>query len=99
MLCSVADETCPRGCLGLGVNKKKMGFLDALFGTSPSPEKDDDDDKSTYARPQNSAEQQASADYLTENFQTGADPVPDEPPDWAKSLPNPGDFKQETEEK
>ena len=78
---------------------EKMGFLDALFGTSSSPEKDDDDEKSTYAKPQNSAEQLASAHYLAENFQTGKDPIPDEPPDWAKNLPNPGDFKPDTEEK
>ena len=50
------------------------------------PEKND-------SRPSNStrneADRQAQADYLSEALQTGKDPIPTKPPDWAKDIPSP----------
>lgn len=62
-----------------------MGIFD-LLGGKP----DDDGEGSTSASARNSAESQAMADYMSEAINTGKDPVPDEPPDWASSLPSPG---------
>ena len=64
-----------------------MGFLSDLFGGKP----DDDGEGSEYASSRNSAEAQASADYISESIQTGQDPIPDTPPDWAENLPSPNE--------
>lgn len=50
--------------------------------------KDKDKD---YAPTRNSAERQASADYMSESISSGKDPIPKEAPDWAKDIPSPSD--------
>lgn len=44
---------------------------------------------SDYAPTRNSAERQASADHMSETCSTGRDPIPREPPEWAKDIPEP----------
>ena len=39
-----------------------------------------------YTPSKNSAEAQASADYMSESLNTGKDPIPDMAPDWAKDI-------------
>lgn len=68
-----------------------MGFFSDLFGGHPA----DDGEGSTYASARNSAEAQASADYLSETLNTGEDPIPNEVPDWAADLPSPSDYASE----
>ncbi len=62
-----------------------MGFFMDLFGGSPT----DDGEGSTYASTRNSAESQAWDDYQDDLRETGEDPIPDSPPDWAADLPTP----------
>jgi hypothetical protein len=62
-----------------------MGIWKDLFGDSKNNSRED------YAPTRNSAERQASADYMSESLSTGRDPIPKDPPDWAKDIPGPKD--------
>ena len=52
-----------------------MGLIKDLFGFGGG--------KSENA-PKGRAERDAARDYVTEHIKTGNDPIPKEPPDWAK---------------
>ena len=62
---------------------EKMGILDFLFDDSGPSSKASGGD---YTPSKNSAEAQASADYMSESLNTGKDPIPDTAPDWAKDI-------------
>ncbi|OHB02628.1 MAG: hypothetical protein A3A90_01720 [Candidatus Zambryskibacteria bacterium RIFCSPLOWO2_01_FULL_35_19] len=62
---------------------EKMGILDFLFDDSGPSSKASGGD---YTPSKNSAEAQASADYMSESLNTGKDPIPDMAPDWAKDI-------------
>lgn len=55
---------------------------------------DDSGRDSSYASTHNSAERQASADYMSEALNTGHDPIPTQVPDWASGNPTPGGESQ-----
>lgn len=64
-----------------------------LFG---SDSEDDSSVESPFYQPEetgtpaeNEAEQAAREDYNEEKEETGSDPIPEEPPDWASDLPSP----------
>lgn len=63
-----------------------MGILRDLFGGAPT----DDGEGSNYASSRNSAEQQASADYMSEALQTGRDPVPTTAPEGVQQTTESG---------
>jgi hypothetical protein len=39
--------------------------------------------------PENEAEKEALSDYIADVVETNSDPIPDTPPSWAESLPEP----------
>jgi len=53
-----------------------MGLFSSLFGVPAT----------------NTGERDAMIDHATEKAESGKDPIPREPPDWAANLPNPGDY-------
>ncbi len=60
-----------------------MGPFNSFFGVSSGEAKDG------WTSANNPAEQQAMADHMSEQLNTGEDPIPPEPPDWAEDLPSP----------
>ena len=60
-----------------------MGLIKDIFGSKG--------DKVTPSR--NEVGRGARNDYIKEYKETGKDPIPKEPPDWAKNLPDPKDYE------
>jgi|GEM_PF-6303980 len=85
-ICTLDRSVIARRFLREGENG--MGILDFLFDDSGPSSKTGDKD---YTSSRNSAEAQASADYMSEEMNTGKDPIPDTAPDWAKDIPDPKD--------
>lgn len=79
-----------------------MGILDFLNFSDPSGDENTDreSEQSPYFQleetgqpAENDGERDAREDYNQEREESNSDPIPEDPPDWAKGLPNPSDFK------